>query len=296
MTALVSRETMVRRAIPKIRGSSGAFIAVVVVLVLIIVVACSAVVYLLLESRKTRNGPHQRYQVPTSRNLELGGSTVGGPPPSRLRSAVDRFLGRHKANNLSDVGEPQTPRRSGQSWVKAAGQDYENIGSLSPGMRGHGTQMSEVLQMDNSLPPSVVASLNSSPTLRPKPLDPRERVSSMLSDTSMSVASYREGTTVRYPEPFAPAPQRSISNITGQLSPSMFSSPASSPPPSVIGLSVNRLASSSPEPILEDDGDGDVAEASEARVYPSARGRSFATQSGVSMRTFDTGSKFIEGL
>jgi hypothetical protein len=100
----------------------------------------------------------------------------------------------------------------------------------------------------------------------------RDRVSSMLSDTSMTIS---RGNSIRYADPYAPTPQRSISTMTSHLSPSIMSSPASSPPP------INRLATSSPDQLPND-------ELSEARVYPSPI-RIFATQSS-------NGSKFFEEL
>ncbi|KAJ3532994.1 hypothetical protein NMY22_g7518 [Coprinellus aureogranulatus] len=282
MAILVPHEALVGREIPKLNGSSGAFIAVVVVLVLIIIVACTAVAYLILESRQDGRHSHRQYQ-PSPRGLEARNATTSKPTS---RSFLDRLMSKHK-RKTSTLVEDQKPRRSGQGWVQATQDDGDDDEIASAKRRaGHAAQMSEVL--DTSRPPSALPSVNASPTStqRPLPSGNRPRVSSMLSDTSMSIASYREGTNLRYQEPFAPVPQRSMSTFTTQLAPSMFSSPSSTPPPSI-----TRAMSGSPEQLS-----GDESLQPAGLVYPNGRGRPFTTHSGTSMLTFEGGTKFMEEL
>lgn len=251
---------------------------------MIIVVACSAVAYLIHESRHDGRQSHRHYPSSASRGLERGGASSNDAP---TRSVLDRLLSRHeKKNSLSVVD--QKPRGGEQGWVQAARDDCDDEESAVKRRIGHATQMSEVL--DISRPPSAVPSTSASPPIfqrsLPMSVDTRPRVSSMLSDTSMSIASYRGGTSLRYHEPFAPVPQRSISTITSQLAPSMFSSPSSTPPPNV-----NRGLNGSPEPMS-----GDESPRAEGSVYTNGKGRLFATRSGTSMLTFEGGTKFVEEL
>jgi len=278
MPVTVQYSELLQRDVPKINGSSGAFIAVVVVLAIIIVVSCSAVVYLYYDSRQRDPPLRQRYQAAVTAS-NRGMESPGNPSPGKLRAALDRVFSRNPTKSAALVDSPNPGRRSGQGWVQAAGNDYEDSADDQKRPMGHAPQMSEVLDR----PGSTVATAN---TVLSQ--DPRARVSSMLSDTSMSMhSSFRDGTALRYPEPYAPSPKRSISTMTAHLLPnSMVSSPASTPPPSVSCLST---ASPDTSNSTKDHGGNDP----NASVSP---GRTFTSQSGASMRTIDTGSKFIEGL
>lgn len=270
------------RDVPKLNGSSGAFIAVVVVLVLIIVVACTAVAYLIYESRQEGRQPQRQYQA--SRTLDL--ENVQGDSSSS-GGIFHRLLSKHKKKTSTTVADSKISM-TGQGWVQAARDECDDEESTAKRRFRHATQMSEIL--DASRPPSAIPSANTSPASVQRPLpistDSRPRVPSMLSDRSMSGGSY-QGTSLRYHEPFAPVPQRSISTFTTHLAPSMFSSPASSPPPSV-----NRPLNGSPEPLSGDES----LQVERSSVYMNGKGRPFATRSGTSMLTFEGGTKFVEEL
>ncbi|KAF8898215.1 hypothetical protein CPB84DRAFT_1151391 [Gymnopilus junonius] len=240
-----------QREVPRINGSTSAFIALVVILVLIIIIACSATIYLLREDMAEDTEAPTR-EVPSRGRYQLSGS----------QAVYQKF-----SRNWSD--KPRTA--SGQGWFKAGnGSDWD-----SPSQNKKYSNSMRMTEQD--------ASSMSTPRSSNVGSFPGNQFYSSMSEASSSVRFDPHAIRgLSYGDP-STHPSRSII-------PSIHShmySPPSSPPlsPTPHGSSRAALASS-PEPMersLSYDSSMDNDSSSTTHPRPP-------------IRTFEGGTKFIEGL
>ncbi|KAF8810038.1 hypothetical protein BYT27DRAFT_6499014 [Phlegmacium glaucopus] len=257
MDRIVEEVNLVRREVPKINGSSTAFIVVVVVLVTIIITSSSLVIYLLRDSPRDQEAlRRRRYNA-----QPLGGSDLPNPRYSqKLSSYLWGSKGRH--NPRSDKSTP----RSGQGWIQTNDREWD-LGSSDALRSSEGNQliaMSEQRSSEFSI-------------IEPRIYTPH--VHSPASDTASSIHyDPQDLRGMPYPEHFALSPQATIPSIQSQLC-----SPTSSSPPSPVPHRITR----SPEPIANtpsyDSGHDSVQD-------------SLPQSSAQSLPTFRSGTKFFESL
>ncbi|CAA7260843.1 unnamed protein product [Cyclocybe aegerita] len=295
-----------RRETPKINGSSAAFIALVVVLVLIIVVSCTAVIFLLREERaqdeEALRHRHRSREEPSSYpqksqrwytrifGLPTYKAARSGESPSRSDKVKKYKMGRH--------GQGWVQAGSGNEWDSDSGDDFP-----SPRKTQNIPGPSAAAMRTRDYDPSLGTPSNSSTAGSPFPYHPTQsrsphpippRVYSPVSDTSSnhSMRGYDPHGVrgLSYPEHYAPSVQgATLPSIASQLY-----SPPSSPSPSSdhhhYTPANTRRSIPGTSGTLESEPSNDSMNSS--RVPP----RSFASQSIPSVRTFEGGTKFIEGL
>ncbi|KAF8655803.1 hypothetical protein AX16_002888 [Volvariella volvacea WC 439] len=266
--------TLIKRDAPKIGGSVGGFIAVVVCLVLIIVVASMAALYLIRE--EADGATHQRRgrrAMPSSPSYSKPTSSPTPPSFSRFRQY------------LSSISFPKmkfTPRSGSEranveaGWVKTGSADDWTTSSprrdqitfaTPPHMTSRSILASESIPtiLRTSSPTTTIASPVSRPTSE-----------SIVSSVRFDLQAVRG---LVHHDPYAPSPQPTILGIHTQYTP-----PTSSGAPSPSPLHPVRSASPEPmSPLHESTSRSDITS-------------DISSQSRVTTRTFEGGSKFIEGF
>ncbi|KAF8894824.1 hypothetical protein BD779DRAFT_1797741 [Infundibulicybe gibba] len=310
-----------KRGSPKINGSVGGFIGLVVALVVVIIVACTAVFFLLREEApsgqpRSRNydqdeGPAKpSYSVsvppapwysrlgrifgqrgdlnhgtrvhPRSRNYEqdadLAKPSYGATAsvlPAPWYSRLSRILGRRgdlnhstrTQTNRMKMGRP-TPEAGG--WVQTGSRD-----DWDPEVSGSGSRYT----CPGGLMPVPEISEQGPPLTYPTPLETSFRTPPISYATSESGSSVRfdlhgiKG--MAYRDRQSPSPQSSLPTVHSWLN-----SPASSSAPSPL-----PARTTSPEPMQSLCSDISADREPERPAH-----------SGSSMRTFEGGTKFIEGF
>ncbi|TFK34916.1 hypothetical protein BDQ12DRAFT_689053 [Crucibulum laeve] len=271
---LIDAAQFVKRGSPKIGGSVVGFIVLVVVLVLVIIISGTAVVYLLRENMTSdKRLRRQRKKYPTqSMPYSIPFNCPSRPPTSRLERLRKLFTIR--STDVAEDADIHSRIKMGRGgvdgWLPAgSGSDWsESIDDL-PRSRGESTPAGGMRGLSSPLAsPRSILSRQSSPS---------PQISSLASDSSTSLSVRFDLHGVRglpYPDKFAPSPHTSRPIVHSQLS---SSSSSSSP-------SLSPVRTRSPEPMP----------GSPQNVNGLAR--QFATQSGTSMHTFESGTKFIEAL
>jgi len=257
---------LVVREIPKIGGSSAAFIALIVILVVIILVSLTAAIYLIREERsgdeeRTNRHLSARYQHP----LPASPSPFAYKSPAESNSLQwTSYLNARNWFGRTNPAPQATATRNDRGWMPtSSGSEFEtySVDEFSPTrtLRSGNTTMREGSPLAN--PRSVVHGDVVSPHRIPSPLSLSDSVSSARFDLheTQNVSSSDRFVQLNYP------------NIHTHLVSPTSSSPSPSPGP------IPDSRSDSPN-------------------YADGQGSLFATQSGLSIRTFEGGTKFIEAL
>jgi len=245
---------------------------------LIIIASCTAV-FLLLREERTQDQESQHYRS-RSRPDSSYSKAASGKWYSRILDLSGS--GSRSKHTRSDKSQTKDARR-GQGWlqpVKSAGWDSdsdEEQPTPKVQLNNHSSatvRMKEYEHSTNTMRPSTGGS---SPA-------PVSRAFSASSDISFSTM-HLESQPIRnlgYTDVYAPTPQRSIPSIQSQVN-----SPSTSPSPPGVLRQPNRMLSTSP-----------ISVQNVPSTDPSIEGavRQFSTHSGLSVRTFESGSKFIEAL
>ncbi|KDR81945.1 hypothetical protein GALMADRAFT_221829 [Galerina marginata CBS 339.88] len=265
---------LTKREIPKINGSTTAFIVLVVVLVFIIIIACSATIYLLREDiaedrEALTSGARGRYHLPGSRD------------PSKKTSrnwlmGILRLPGSHKQSPKVRHDDPRTiPGRNKQGWFPAGnGSDWDSEGlpSQSPKPFAPSATMRMAEQDTLSLGTPRSSNVGSFPHASHIYSSPSNATSSARFDPhGIRGLSYADQSSLSVPG--------IISSFQSQLY-SPPSSPSLSPTPDAS----SRVVLASPEHM-------------ERSLTNDSFAESFnTTESRPSIRTFEGGTKFIEAL
>ena len=249
-----------------------AFIALVVILVLIIIIACSATVYLLREDMTGQDQEALTREVPSRGQYQLSGSQAGSVYQKSSKNWLTNLLRAPVPRRPnSQVRSDKSRSGRGQGWLQAGnGADWD---SPSPNQKlGASMRLTE-------------QDLSSSPSPRSSNVGslPRSHFYSSMSEASSSVR-------------FDPNAIRGLSygdasnHVSRSIIPSIRShmySPPSSPPLSASPHGTSRAAiASSPEPM----------ERSLSADSLDIEGVSTTTSTRPPLRTFEGGTKFIEGL
>lgn len=264
MNRIVNESNSVRRELPKIDGSSTAFIVVIVVLVAIIITSCSGIVYLIrqnaLEHQKSRR--HRRYNT-----QPLGDSDS----PDTRKKWYSYLWGSSDRHNPPRSDKPTTTLmgHSSQGWIQTNSREWDVDPEDQRALRSSEVNQSILLRMPE--PRSSGSTIVGSHVNVYTP-----RMHSPTSDTASSIRYDPYAVSgLPYPEQFASSPQATIPSIHSPLySPTSSLSSSSSPVPRIM---------KSPEPIANsfshDSGQDSVQDS-----LPSA------------LRTFGSGTKFFESL
>lgn len=243
-----------------------AFIALIVILVVIILVSLAAVIYLIREEHsgdeeRTNRHLSTRYQHPSP---ALSSPFTYKSPVESDSLQWTNYLNARNWFGRTNPAPQKIPTINDQGWMPtSSGSEFEtySVDEFSPTrtLRSGNTTMREGSPLAN--PHSVVHGDTVSPHRIPSPLSLSDSVSSARFDL-------HEVPNISSSDRFA---QLNYPNIhTHLVSPTSLS-----PPPS-------------PGPIPDS--------RSDSPNYANGQGRLFATQSGLSIRTFEGGTKFIEAL
>jgi len=276
-----------KRALPKIGGSEGGFIAIVVCLVLVIVASCTAVFFLLRTHPSDQNrayrdrqrGRRHRHQaVPSSASYDYSNYNNYSTSPT---AANPQSLQRKLAGMFRFGAKEQGSRAGGGGWVRTGSGDEWDSDSADEAGRGRGMKH---LREQKTPGQNVIGSTN---TVSSGPVDmpfiPPTSPSYPNMDTTSSVGlslhpSYSDPFVVPHP----PADPHTVRPIVHNVQPhpgsptptSSSSSPYASPP----------RHTASPEAL------------SETNDHVDREGRKWSQESEMSVRTFTGGTKFIESL
>jgi len=258
------------REVPKINGSASAFIALVVVLVLIIIIACSATVYLLREDI-AEDGEALTREVPSRGRYRLSGSQA---------NSVYKKSSRNWFTNILRVPAPRRPTSKvrsdkpqtapGQGWFRAGnGSDWE---SPSQNQKYGGSM--RMAEQD--------ASSMSSPRSSNVESFPRSHFYSSMSEASSSVRFDPHAVRgLPYGDPSTHVSRSIIPSIRSH----MYSPPSSPPLSPTPHGSVRAALASSPEPMGRSFSNDSLGNDDSTPTSPCPP-----------VRTFEGGTKFIEGL
>jgi len=261
MNGIVDDLNPVRREVPKIAGSSSAFIVVIVVLVAIITVSCSAIIYFLREegalgSRVARF--RRRYHTQPLVDGDL-------PSPRQSKKWYSSFWGSRDQNNHVQLDKSTTMMgHRGQGWTQGNNSDWNIDSTDERALRfPEGTQSIPLRMSEQELSGSVYT----------------PRVHSLTSDSASSVRYDPHAVHgLPYPERYALSPQPTILSLQSQLY---------SPTPSSPSSPVPRQIMRSPEPIAN--------ESSHGSSHDSVRDSLTQSVPPV-LHTLGSGTKFFESL
>jgi hypothetical protein len=273
---------LVKRETPKIGGSAAAFITLVTILVLIIAFSCSAVVYLMLEdmshdaeSQNLNRLPGGRYQL----SVAPSDPTHHGAAKTYFAGILGKISGSRKPNSDIRKDKPGISRKSrGQGWLQAGSSSELELSDSADERQAARKPKSKFSDNSTSMtiPDRDSVSLV---TLRPSTMEASPPSISRLSSPSPDAASsvHFDPNGVRglsYTDqlPSSSSLQAVIPNTQSQLYSSQYSSSRSLNEPQP-----GEVATASPAP----DNDGDLVVADPPRPL---------------IRTFESGSRFIEGL
>lgn len=304
-------ETHAKREIPKIGGSSTAFIVVIVILVIIIVSVGTAMVILLREDKtmseaQDRRRRYQHAGLPASPAYQRDSSSTN----TWLFSLAGIFSSsKREADTTTDGPTLLKGRGAGQGWIQAVGSDWDGD-SVDERARIKAGVLQSVRMTEYGSPGASSSSFVGQPFHSP-------RLDSLISeDTESNSRLDLHGVGgPPYHDPYSPSPQLSMSNIQ-RLSP--YSTPPESPRPRRVN-SQSALPGDSTSPnattVFHLNGSGQqFTDAGNSTLLPAeatppdddgnvtnnprldGSGQHFVTHSGNSMRTFHGGTKFIEAL
>ncbi|KAF9484971.1 hypothetical protein BDN70DRAFT_871972 [Pholiota conissans] len=251
-----------KREIPKIAGSSGAFIAIVVILIVIIVVSCTAVVYLLRDDAVRNTQPHRQQY---SRNTTRFGS---------LRKWFARITHSSRSGQRTDTSRNDMARSSlgqQQGWMHARStSDWD----LNPSGEGYSVR--------HDSPPPIIVSPSMRTTDRGSMDTPRSS-NSASPRSSRYYAPTSDSLSVGRYDPHAVARGRSYESYQGVTIESQLALPAARHPESQAILTSDDSFTKLPN-----------HDSTENLTIPNP----FAAASAPpSIRTFNSsGSKFVEAL
>jgi len=225
MTRIVN--SLVGREVPKILGSSTAFIVLVVALIVIVIVSFSAVIYLFRREKRERKVGDQEAQRRRRYNAQpLVDRDLSNPQHSR-KWYSSLWGSRDRHNHIPLDKSTTTMGRSEQDWIQENSREWDVDDSVP--MQSSDNQSGLLRMSEKGSSASYIVEPRSYP----------HRMDSATSDGASSV--HYDPHAVRglpYPERFPIFPQATIS--------STLSSPTSSSPSSP----VPRRILKSPEPML----------------------------------------------
>lgn len=243
---------------------------------MVILVSCTAVFYILRNhppsdneraNRRQRNR-YQHQSVPTLSSFNYNNSST---PSQSLSGSLGRMFGikgRSDDSNRND-GTKVKMGKGGQGWVQAGSGDEWDDDSGDERRRTEGLpQLREVSGQVPQVGLSPAFDKPFSTTIFSSYPTSESNSSDRVDLHALPGLSYKDGQS--------PSPQSTLPNIHTQIS-SASSSGAPSPAP---------IRTASPEPIPGSSTDN----------LADKDGRKFSTQSVVSVRTFQGGTKFIESL
>ncbi|KIM49637.1 hypothetical protein M413DRAFT_438811 [Hebeloma cylindrosporum] len=253
---------LAKRETPKIGGSAAAFIALVTILVLIIIVSCSAVVYILREdiaddAEAQNHAARGRYQL----SVPPSDPTYRGTAKTYFTRILGNISGSRKPSKDVRKDKSRISRKHGQGWTQAGnGDDHDD----SQTTRKQKSKNSDISTMSMSDLDSVsLATLTRLIRYSPKwSFDPHG-IRGLPYANQLPSSSTRQS--------IMPSIQSQL--YSPQSSQSLLSSPS-------------RMTTTSPEPL-------------ERTMSPDStdnHGDPFPTDFRPPLRTFESGSKFIEGL
>jgi len=280
-----------KRDIPKINGSSGGFIALVVVLIVVIIASCTAVFFLVRNSASSegryRQRSRQRYMSQsesTSSSYEYKNPDGDSQPPQTWKDKVGRIFrfGRRSGgavgggNGVAASGRlREGGGRRGRGWVQAgSGDEADSVEEGSRWNRAKGVRFAPPVR----IPGSNGSHGSTDESFRPPARKHSLRNYSLELDLPgpMYDDPYSEALSPPPPSPYQP-----------ELSPP----PAAASPSAAPTFHIPR--STSPESLPHSPSSPRTLE-TPANILNN--NRHLSTQSGVSVRTFEGGTKFIESL